>query len=136
LEHQEVPEKEAMVETIRAPEDWYGDWHLAVGRRWQPKKQTQDNGGSWKKLATACRWMTRCAVPAWHKGCDHKGTGKDVAIGAPKGWTFRKTCRVQPECNNRTKERGPRQQLHLRKERTTGNDIREQSRRHFLGPSD
>jgi hypothetical protein len=33
------------VKTIGALEDWYGDWHLAVGRRWQLKKLIQCNGG-------------------------------------------------------------------------------------------
>jgi hypothetical protein len=49
--HQEVPNEEAEAETVGALEDRYGDWHLAVGCRQQPKKWTQDNGGSWQKLA-------------------------------------------------------------------------------------
>jgi hypothetical protein len=40
LECQEVPKEGAMVETIRALEDQYGDWHLAIGRSSQPKKRT------------------------------------------------------------------------------------------------
>jgi hypothetical protein len=39
-EHHEVPEEEAMVETIGALEDQYGDRHLAVGHCRQSKKQT------------------------------------------------------------------------------------------------
>jgi multidrug resistance efflux pump len=53
-EHEEVPKEEAVLETFGALKEWYGDWHLAVRRRSQLKKQTQGNGGSWKKLAVAC----------------------------------------------------------------------------------
>jgi hypothetical protein len=44
-DHQEIRNEEAAVETIRALEDRYGDWHLAVGRCRQPKKWTQGDGG-------------------------------------------------------------------------------------------
>jgi DNA repair exonuclease SbcCD ATPase subunit len=44
--HQEVPKAKAVVETVRALEDQYGDWHLDVGHRQQPKKWTQADGGS------------------------------------------------------------------------------------------
>jgi hypothetical protein len=71
VEHQEVPKEEAMVETIGTLEDQHGDHRLAKGHGWQPKKQTLGDDGSWKKLAATCRWMTRCAIPAWHKGNGH-----------------------------------------------------------------
>jgi hypothetical protein len=51
-EHQEVPNEESAVETIRALEDRYGDWHLAIGCRHQPKKRTQGDGGTRKKLTS------------------------------------------------------------------------------------
>jgi hypothetical protein len=57
--HQEVPKEEAAVETFGALKERYGDRHLAVERRRKPKKQTQGNGWSRKKLAAACRGMTR-----------------------------------------------------------------------------
>jgi hypothetical protein len=60
-EHQDVP-KEATVETIGAVENRYGDWHLAVGCHRQPKKWTQGDCGSQKKLATTHRGMTCHAV--------------------------------------------------------------------------
>jgi hypothetical protein len=56
--HPEVPDEEAEVENR------YGDRHLAVGRRQQPKKRTQGDGGSRKKLAAVRRLMTRRAVSA------------------------------------------------------------------------
>jgi hypothetical protein len=71
--HKEVPKEEAALEIIGALKDRYGDRHLAVGRRRQPKKRTQGDGGSRKKLATACRQMTRLAGRARHKGHGHKG---------------------------------------------------------------
>jgi hypothetical protein len=57
-EHQEAPKQEAAVETIEALQDRCGDRHLAVGRRRQPNKRTQGDGGSRKKLAAACRRTT------------------------------------------------------------------------------
>jgi hypothetical protein len=62
-EHQEAPKEEAAVETIGALEDWYGDRYLVVGGRRQPKKRTQGDGGSRKKLAvTRGGWLFRRAV--------------------------------------------------------------------------
>jgi hypothetical protein len=72
-EHQKVPKDEAAGEIIGALEDRYRDRHLAIGRRRQPKKWTQVDGGSRKKLAAARRRMTRHAVPARRKGSGHKG---------------------------------------------------------------
>jgi hypothetical protein len=70
--HQEVPKEEATVETIWALEDQYGDWHLAVGHRRQPKKRNQGNGGSRQKLAAAWGRLTLHTVPAPRMGhCCH-----------------------------------------------------------------
>jgi predicted Zn-dependent protease len=45
--NQEVPNQEAAVgETIGAMKYQYGDRHLDIGRRRQPKKRTQGSGGS------------------------------------------------------------------------------------------
>jgi hypothetical protein len=49
-EQQEVPEEEDAVETIRALEDRYRERHLIVGRRRQPWKRTQSDGGSRQSL--------------------------------------------------------------------------------------
>jgi hypothetical protein len=64
VEHQGVPKEEVMVETIRPLEEQYGDWYLTVGCRGQPKKWTQGDGRSWKKLATARKWIP--AMPFLH----------------------------------------------------------------------
>lgn len=53
--------------------DRHGDRHLAIGCCWWLKKWTQGDGGSGQKLAAACGWLTRCAIPACCKGRSHKG---------------------------------------------------------------
>jgi hypothetical protein len=66
-EDQEVPNEDDAV-------DRYGNRHLDEEWRRQPKKRTQDDGGSRQKLTAACRRLTCCAVPAWRKGDSHKGS--------------------------------------------------------------
>jgi hypothetical protein len=72
-EHQEVPKEEAALDTIGVMKERYRDRHLAVRRSGQPKKLTQGNGGSRKKLAAACRGMTRHAGVARRNGRGHTG---------------------------------------------------------------
>jgi hypothetical protein len=55
-EHQEVPNEEAEVETVGAGKSRYGDRNLAVGRPREPKKRTQDDGGS------ICDFYLKCCV--------------------------------------------------------------------------
>jgi hypothetical protein len=94
-EHQEVPNEEAAVETIGALQDRYGERHLAVGRRWQPKERIQGDGASRQKLSSARGRMTCRAIPAPRKGNGRQGPGRDnVAQGASKGQTFEKRHRA------------------------------------------
>jgi hypothetical protein len=58
LEHEEVHKEEAVVKIVTAPKKPYRDQPLALKRHSQPKKRTQGNGGSQKKLAATCRGMT------------------------------------------------------------------------------
>jgi hypothetical protein len=51
LVHEEVPKEEVMMTIVTALNKWYRDRHLAVRCHGQPKKWTQGNGGSQKKLA-------------------------------------------------------------------------------------
>jgi hypothetical protein len=74
-ENQEAHNEEAAVDTIRTQEDRYGDRHLAVGHRWQPKKWTQGGGGSQQKMTVASRGMTFHAIQALHKGHCCQGQG-------------------------------------------------------------
>jgi hypothetical protein len=102
----------------------YGDRHLAVGHR-QLRKQTQGDGGSWKKLATACRGMTHRAIPALCKEHGHQGPGRNnVARGNLTGQTFRKRRRAQLECSNKIRDWDVKGQLRLRSERTSGGIFR------------
>jgi hypothetical protein len=75
-EHQKVPKEEAVVKTVTALKKRYRDWHLAVRCHSQLKEWIQGNVGSRKKLAAACRGMTRHAGVAQHKGHGH--LGRDV----------------------------------------------------------
>jgi hypothetical protein len=63
-EHEEVSKEEDAVGTFGPLKGRYRGRHLAVRCRGQPKKRTQGNGGSRKKLIAACRGMTRRATPA------------------------------------------------------------------------
>jgi hypothetical protein len=67
-EHAEVPKEEATVENFWALQEQYRDRHLAVRRRGQPKKRTQGNGVSRKKLAVTPGRLTRRAIRARRKG--------------------------------------------------------------------
>jgi hypothetical protein len=71
--HPEVLNEEAVVGTVLALEDQYGDWHLAIGQWRQPKKWAQGNGGFEKKLAAICKRMIHCAGRARCKGHCYKG---------------------------------------------------------------
>jgi hypothetical protein len=96
--HEEVHKEEAAVKLIGALKKRHGSRHLAVGRRCQPKKRTQGNGGSRKKLVAACRGMTRSSIPTRRKGHGHhKQEQNKVARGAHKRRTFGRRRRAKPE---------------------------------------
>jgi hypothetical protein len=125
VEHQKASKEETLVEIIGALEDRYGNRYLALRRRRQLRKLTQDEGGLRIKMATACRRMTRDAIPAQCKGHCRQGTGRgNVARGAPKGWTLERRRWTHLECNKGIKDRGARRQLRLRKERVSNRIFR------------
>jgi hypothetical protein len=77
--------------------------------------------------------MTCRAIPARCKGHSRQGQGQDnIARGTKKEQTLGKRHCVQPKDSNGIRDRDIKEQLHLRKERTTGNSIRGQSRRQRL----
>jgi hypothetical protein len=89
--------------------------------------------GSQKELAGAHKRMTYCTIPAQHKGHCHQGQGKNKAVPrTQKKWTFGTRRWAKPEGIDGIKNQGLRQQLHLRKERTTSSSIRGRSRRQEL----
>jgi hypothetical protein len=108
--HEEVAKEEAVVKTVTALKTRYRDQHLAVMHHGQPKKWTQGNGESQKKLAAAHRGMTHRAGVVRHERCGHTGptveqrqqkiqTRDSVTRGTSEGQTFGKRRRVQPECS-------------------------------------
>jgi hypothetical protein len=103
--HQEVPYKEATVETIRVLEDWY----LAIGHCRQLKKQTQVDNGPWKMLTVARDGLP--TVPSLHCVRDTiiRDKAKTVLRGTPEGRSFEKRQWAWHKRNN-----GMRQELHLR----------------------
>jgi hypothetical protein len=132
----EVHKEEAAVKTFGAQKKRHGDRHPAVGRRRQPKKRTQDNGGSQKKLAATRRQMTRCAGVAWHKGHSHTGpmvkqrrwkrqTRDGVAGGTSRGRTFGKWRQAQSKCNNGIRNQGLNERLCLGSRRTPSKTFRQ-----------
>jgi hypothetical protein len=46
VEQQDISNEEINVETVKALEDQYRDWHLAVRHRRRPRKWTQEDVGS------------------------------------------------------------------------------------------
>jgi hypothetical protein len=123
---EEVPEEEAAVKPFRALKKRHRDWHLAVRRRGQPKKWIQSNGGPRKKLAAACRGMTRHAIPSRREGHTveqrprKKRTRGNVLQGTRKGRTFGRRRRAQPEFNNGIRILDLKEWLRLGNERTSG----------------
>jgi hypothetical protein len=65
--HREVPKKEAAAKYSGAVKKRHRGQHLAAGPRGQPEERTRGNFGSRKKLAAACRKMTRSAEEARFK---------------------------------------------------------------------
>jgi hypothetical protein len=63
--------------------------------------------------------MTRLAVPA-----PRKGPGKENVRGAPKGRTLERIQRTRQECSSGIRNRDLKEQLRLRKERTSGRIFR------------
>jgi hypothetical protein len=120
-EHQEVPKEAPAVKTARPLEKHYEDQHLVVGRREKPKKRTQGDSGSRKKLVTACRGMTRRTVLSRRKGHCRQGQGKDKTVPrTQKGRAFEMRRRAKPEGINVITNQGFKEQLCLGKERTPG----------------
>jgi hypothetical protein len=131
--HEEVPKEEAAVQSVVALKKRHGDRNLAVGCRRKPKKRTQGNGGSRKKFAATGRGMNRRVIPARRKGHGHQGPGRDnVARGAPGGRTLKRRRRTRQKGSDRIGDRDVKEQLRLRKERTTGNGIRGRRKRQQL----
>jgi hypothetical protein len=74
-------------------------------------------------LASACRGMTCCAIPAPPMGHDHQWQGKDVVQRTQKE-QMGKWHQAKPECLSGIKDQDLEEQLCLRKEWTCGRIFR------------
>jgi hypothetical protein len=66
-EHQEIPKEDAAVMSVGGLKKRRRDRNLAAGRRQNPKRRIQANCESKKRLAAACKKITRHATVAWRK---------------------------------------------------------------------
>jgi hypothetical protein len=67
LEHQEIPNEDAVVKPVRGRKKRHRGRKQAAGRRGELKELTRGDCGSQKKLAAACRKVSRRATVAWCK---------------------------------------------------------------------
>jgi hypothetical protein len=66
-EHQEVLKEDAVMKTVEGWKQQHRGQKLAAGRRGGPKELTRGDCGSQRKLAAACRKVSRHATVAWRK---------------------------------------------------------------------
>jgi hypothetical protein len=127
-EHQEVPKEEAALDTVGVMKERCRDRHLAVRRSGQPKKLTQGNGGSRKKLAAACRRNGRRTVEQRRQKIADRGhclkgnLEKTDLREETSGDTGRHQWNKEPRLKKHlTSEEGEdNRQLHQRTEQETG----------------
>jgi hypothetical protein len=116
LERYKLRENEINAENIGSSEDRYGEKRSAARRRRGAKKRSQASVGSQQKLSAARKRVIRRAIPAGRKGNIRKGPGKDsTARRAPKGRRLVKVRRRGHEYNIGIMNRGPKNQLRLRR---------------------
>jgi hypothetical protein len=66
-EHREVPNEDAVVKPVRGRKKRHRGRKQAEGRRGEPEELTRGDCGFRKKLAAACRKVSRHATVAWRK---------------------------------------------------------------------
>jgi hypothetical protein len=119
VEPQELPDNEINAENTGSSEGRYGEQHLAVRRRREAKKRSQDSVGPWQKVSAARRRVIRRAVPAVRKGQMRKSAGKNsVARGASRREVLDKRQRNNCECKNGRLDREFKKRLCLRMKKT------------------
>jgi hypothetical protein len=120
-EHEKVHKEEVVLETFRALKKRHGNRRLAARHHRQPKKWTQGNDGSRKKLVATRGRLARLAIPARCKGHSLQGQGKDtVARETRKGQTFGKRGRAKLEDINEIRIQSLKKQRCLGSERISG----------------
>ena len=66
--HREIHKEDAVVKSDKGRKKRHRDRHLGAGRRGEPKELTRGDCGSRRKLAAACRKVSRRAAVARYKG--------------------------------------------------------------------
>jgi hypothetical protein len=131
-EHQEIPTEDAAVMPVVELRKRHRVQNLAVESRQKRKDRTREDHGSWRKLAAACRKkVSRHAIVAWQKRKLVRKNWTQENCGPLKEFIAARM-RKSTEDNSSIRDNGSKQQLRLRKERTTGNGIRGPSRRQEL----
>jgi hypothetical protein len=112
-ERREVPTEEAAVKSSGTMKNRHRGRHLAAGQRREQEELTRGDCRSRRKLAAACRKVSRRAAVAWSKRTVVRKdlTRNKVERGAPKRRKDKKRLWKCPECNNGMCEWGLREQL-------------------------
>jgi hypothetical protein len=79
-----VPNEDVVVMPVGEPRKRRRGGKLTAGRRGEPKELIRGNGGSWKKLAAACRKVQRHAAVVWRKRKLFQRTGTQEICGRTK----------------------------------------------------
>jgi hypothetical protein len=131
-EHQEIPKGEDAVMPVGEPRKRRRVRNLATERRQKQKERIRTSCESKSRSTVACRKVSRHAKVAWRKrnlfrtvqtqrNCGLRKrlvvTGKRTT---QKGWTFRKTRRVDPEGSTFVKVSNTRWHRQLKNEKTAG----------------
>jgi hypothetical protein len=132
-EHQDVPSDDVVVKPVKGLKKRRRGRKSTAGRRGEPKKLNRENCGSRKKLAAACRKVSRHATVAWRKRNirrnetqEYCGSWRNTRIAkmargmedglekkgkdniAPKTWKGRKN--NDTKCKNDIRDRGLKRQ--------------------------
>jgi hypothetical protein len=94
-EHQEIPKGEAAVMPVGEPRKRRRVWSLATECHQKRKERTRGNRGSRRKLAAACRKVSRCSRMAWHRKSIVRKIGTQENCGPRKEFAaagIRVTC--------------------------------------------
>jgi hypothetical protein len=67
VEHQDIPTEDVAVMSVGEPRNRRKVWKSAAGRSGEPKKLNRGNHGSRRRLAAACRKVSRHATVTWRQ---------------------------------------------------------------------
>jgi hypothetical protein len=131
-EHEEIPEEDATVMPVGEPRKRRRVCNLAAERSQKMKERTRGKSRFKRKLAAACRKVSRLAKVAWRERNPFRnvqtqrncGLRKRLTVTGirttQKGWTFGKRRRVYPEGSTGVKVPNTRRHRRLKNEKTAG----------------